>query len=356
MANSGYDRLTRRSALGALAGGFFWSGSRAHPARATGSTKPAPIDRSGFVPIGGLDQWISIRGDDVRNPVLLVVHGGPGEAQWPMAAHYRTWERHFTVVQWDQRGAGHSFGRHGTATPDMTLERISGDGAELVDHLCRTLRRRRIILLGHSWGSTVGVNIVQRRADRIAAYVGTGQVGSWKGAIRIKFDLLLSKARADGDKAEVAALEASGPPDPNDATAVFALNDRIHRYWAPSDIEWVKSLRANAATARSADPRNYKDFEDGFRFSAQQVVRDQIKVDLPATAAMLHTAVFLIQGRDDLITPTRDAIDYFDRVTAPLKKLILLPDAGHFAFMTAPGAFLEHLTGAVRPIAIERGA
>ncbi|MBY8823839.1 alpha/beta fold hydrolase [Sphingomonas colocasiae] len=356
MANSGYDRWTRRSALGALAAGSFWSGISAHPVRATSSTKPAPIDRSGFVPIGGLDQWIGIRGDDMRNPVLLVVHGGPGEAQWPMAAHYRVWERHFTVVHWDQRGAGHSFGRHGTATPDMTLERISSDGAELVEHLCRTLGRKRIILLGHSWGSTVAVNIVQRRPDRIAAYVGTGQVGSWKGAIAIKFDLLLSKARADGDHAAVAALEKSGPPDPDDAMAVFALNDRIHRYWPPSDIEWVKSLRANAAAARSSDPQSYKDFEDGFRFSARQVVYDQIKVDLPATAGTLDTAFFVLQGRDDLITPTRDAIDYFERVVAPFKKLILIPDAGHFAFMTAPDAFLGHLTGAVRPVAIERGA
>lgn len=356
MANDGYGGLTRRAVLGLLSAGLPLSGMRTHPAQAAGRSRPMPIDRSGFVPIGGIEQWISIRGDDMRNPVLLVVHGGPGEAQWPMAAHYRAWERSFTVVQWDQRGAGHSFGRYGVATPDMTLARISGDGAELADHLCRTLRKKKIILLGHSWGSTVAVNIVQRLPARIATYVGTGQVGSWRGALRIKFDLLLSKARAEGDLDTIEALQAGGPPDPDDAAQVFAFNDRVHRFWAPSDIEWVKSLRANAAAARSADPRNYQDFEDGFRFSARQVVQDQIKVDLPATANALGTAFFVIQGRDDVITPTQDAIDYFERVSAPYKKLILVPEAGHFAFMTAPEAFLEQLIRSVRPVAIRRGA
>jgi len=352
MTSGGDDGLTRRAALGLLAAGL----TSTPPARAMLRAGPVAIDRSGFVRIGGLDQWIDIRGDDMSNPVLLVVHGGPGEAQWPMAAHYRAWEKTFTVVQWDQRGAGHTFGRYGTATPDMTLDRIANDGVELLDHLCSTLGRKKIVLLGHSWGSTVGVTIAQRHPARIAAYVGTGQVGSWKGAIRVKFELALSRARAEGDLAMVEALEAAGPPDPGDATKVFAFNDRVYRFWAPADVAWIKSLRADAAAKRLADPKNYADFVDGFRFSAERVVPDQIRADLPATAGKLATAIFVIQGRDDLITPTRDAVDYFERINAPYKKLILIPDAGHFAFMTAPDAFLEALTRAVRPVAIARGA
>jgi pimeloyl-ACP methyl ester carboxylesterase len=97
----------------------------------------AQIDRVLFVPLGGIDQWIGIRGADRANPVLLVVHGGPDEAQWPQAEIYRPWEKFFTVVQWDQRGAGHTFGRYGTKTPDVTLDRISKDGVELAEYLCR---------------------------------------------------------------------------------------------------------------------------------------------------------------------------------------------------------------------------
>jgi len=246
----------RRRALAALAGSLagFLAAAHAAPALSAENARRS-IDQSSFVPMGGLDQWISIRGEDRRNPVLLVVHGGPGEAQWPQAARYRAWEEAFTVVQWDQRGAGHTFGRYGAKTPDMTLERISNDGVELAEYLCRTLGKKKIIVLGHSWGSIIAVAMVQRRPELFAAYVGTGMVGSWKGAIKVKFDLVLAKARADGDAASVKQLEASGPPDPNDANKVFGFNDRVYPLWAPSDVAWIKSLRADAPRLKAAYPK-----------------------------------------------------------------------------------------------------
>jgi pimeloyl-ACP methyl ester carboxylesterase len=144
----------------------------------------AQIDRVLFAPLDGIDQWISIRGDDRANPVLLVVHGGPGEVQWPQAEIYRPWEKSFTVVQWDQRGAGHTFGRYGTKTPDVTLDRISKDGVELAEYLCRDLGKKQIIVLGHSWGSIVATRMVQMRPELFAAYVGTGQVTSWAAMVK----------------------------------------------------------------------------------------------------------------------------------------------------------------------------
>ena len=92
---------------------------RAVPALAAGG-----IDESGFVQIGGIDQWIAIQGRDRTNPVILYLHGGPGEAQSPFLDQFKPWERDFTVANWDQRGAGKTFGRNGAATPDMMLDRF----------------------------------------------------------------------------------------------------------------------------------------------------------------------------------------------------------------------------------------
>jgi pimeloyl-ACP methyl ester carboxylesterase len=181
-------------------------------------------------------------------------------------------------------------------------------------------------------------------------------VGSRKGAIKVKYDLALARARADGDAATVKQLEASGPPDPNDADKVFGFNDRVYPLWAPSDVAWIKSLRADAPRLRAAYPKDMKDFDEGFQFSVEKAVPDQIKTDLPATAGHIATAFFVIQGQGDLITPTADAVAYFNGVQAPYKKLVLIPDAGHFAFMTSPEAFLTALVDQVRPIAIQRGA
>jgi pimeloyl-ACP methyl ester carboxylesterase len=345
--------LSRRACTLALAG--LLAMGRAAPALAA-DDGPRGVEESTWVPLGGIDQWISIRGEDRRNPVLLVVHGGPGEAQWPEAEHYRPWEKHFTVVLWDERGAGHTYGRYGDKTPDMTLDRLANDGIELADYLRRTLGKKKIIVFGHSWGSTIAVTMVGRRPDLFAAFVGSGMVGSWKGQIKVKYDLVMAKARAAGDTAAVKQLEASGPPDPNDANKVFGLNDRLFPFWAPADAAWIKSLRADAPRLRAAYPKDMKDFDEGFQFSVEKAVPDQIKVDLPATASRIGTAFFVLQGQGDLITPTADAVAYFDVVKAPYKKLVLIPDAGHFAFMTAPDAFLGALVDKVRPVAVARGA
>jgi pimeloyl-ACP methyl ester carboxylesterase len=100
---------------------------------------------------------------------------------------------------------------------------------------------------------------------------------------------------------------------------------------APSDRAWLKSLRADFPALTAADPKNFQDFLNGFAFSAEAVLPDQIKADLTATANRLGTAVFFIQGRDDVVTPTKPAVAYFEQLTAPKKVLILIPDAGHFA-------------------------
>ena len=148
----------------------------------------------------------------------------------------------------------------------------------------------------------------------------------------------------------------AGRPTRNDANKVFGFNDRVYPLWAPSDVAWIKSLRADVPRLKAAYPKDFKDFEEGFEFSVEKAVPDQIKTDLPATASRIGTAFFVIQGRDDLLTPTADAVAYFNGVTAPKKQLILIPDAGHFAFMTAPAAFLDALIDKVRPVAIARGA
>jgi pimeloyl-ACP methyl ester carboxylesterase len=320
------------------------------------AAESAAIDQQAFIPLGGLDQWISVRGEDRRNPVLLVVHGGPGEAQWPYVEHYRAWEKRFTVVLWDQRGAGHTYGRYGAKTPDMTLDRIANDGLELADYLRRTLGRKKIILLGHSWGSIVGATMAARRPEAFAAYVGTGQVESWKATVDGKYDLVLAKARADGDTASVKQMEAAGRPDPKDSNQFFALSNRLNAQEAPSDLAWIKSIRAEVPGSLKADPKNFQDFMDGFGFSAQKLLPDQMSSDLSVTANRIGTAFFVIQGSNDVITPTQAAVDYFNRVQAPYKKLVLIPDAGHFAYMTAPDAFLKALVDLVRPVALARGA
>lgn len=316
-------------------------------------TAPVAVDQSSFVSIGGIHQWVSIKGKDRNNPVLLVVHGGPGESQWPVADKYAPWEKDFTVVLWDQRGAGHTYGRYGAETPDFTLDRIARDGVEVAEYLCRTLGKQKVIVLGHSWGTIVATAMVQIKPELFAAYVGTGQVASWNATMNMQYDRALDKARKDGDAAAIKQLEETGRPDPGDIKQAFSVN--IWPAMSPSDQAWIRTLRAQAPELKAKYPKDFQDFEDGFRFSAEHALPYQMSVDLTRTASKIDTAFFIIQGQDDVMTPTKAAVDYFNGVTAPKKELTLIPDAGHFAFMTAPDAFLTALIDKVRPVAIEGG-
>lgn len=227
---------------------LFASGLLAETAAAAASASEnssTAIDETSFVSIGGIDQWISIKGENRDNPVLLVVHGGPGESQWPVADKYVRWEKAFTVVLWDQRGAGHTYGRYGAKTPNFTLDRIARDGTEVAEYLCRTLEKKKIIVLGHSWGSIVATEMVQLRPELFAAYVGTGQVASWNAIVNMQFDLALAKLRNDGDAAAIKQLETTGRPDPSDAKQAFSVN--IWPVMAQADKAWIQALRAQAS-------------------------------------------------------------------------------------------------------------
>ncbi|MGH6828536.1 MAG: alpha/beta fold hydrolase [Rhizomicrobium sp.] len=313
----------------------------------------APVDQAGFVKLGGIEQWIGIKGERRANPVLLVVHGGPGDVQWPEAAKYLPWERYFTVVQWDQRGAGRTFGRYGKATPNVDLAHISRDGIELAQWLCKNLDKRKIIVLGHSWGSIVAVSMVKARPDLFAAYVGTGQVESWKASVKLQFAMDLAKAKADKDRAWLKQLEAIGAPDPANTHQYFGFN-RLLAIMAPSDQAWIGHLRSDPAPRKRV--KDFKDLEEGMLFSGEKLLPDQVAEDLSKSATRIDTAFFVIQGKDDHVTPTEAAVDYFNKVEAPHKELVLILDAGHFAFMTSGRLFLQALVDRVRPVAMARGA
>src|SRR5580698_89947 len=330
------------------------AGTAIVPALSTRARAAQSIDQSDYVKLGGIEQWISIKGEDTANPVLLVVHGGPADVQWPNADKYVPWQKDFTLVQWDQRGAGHTYGHSGgDKTPGVNLDRIVKDGIELAEYLVRDRHKKKIILLGHSWGSVVGAMMAAARPELFAAYVGTGQVESWAFNVKSQFDTILAHARATNDDATLQELEAIGTPDPKDTHQYFTFSRNFRSLWAQPDQDWLAHLRAQAATLKGT--KDFDDDEKGQMFTDPLVLPDQVKTDLSVVAVHIGTDVFIIQGADDVITPVAGARDYFAKIEAPHKEFIALPDAGHFAFMTS-AAFLPALTDEVRPAAIANGA
>src|SRR5262249_43515790 len=125
------------------------------------------IDEASYVSIGGISQWVTIRGQDRANPVLLFVHGGPGDVTNPWSfALFAPWERYFTVVQWDERGTGRTLRKNGPGDAStMTLDRMAQDGVELAEYLGKHLGKEKIIVVAHSFGSILGLRMVRTKPN-----------------------------------------------------------------------------------------------------------------------------------------------------------------------------------------------
>src|SRR5260370_25498261 len=185
---------------------------RARSARDYAVTTPNGIDEASDVKIGGLEQWITIRGEDRKNPVLLLLHGGPGDATNPWGyAGFRTWLKYFTVVPWDQRGAGRTFGRNGAAAAStITIDRMAKDGVELAELLSKKLQKDKIVLVGHSWGSILGVFMVKARPELFYAFVGTGQAADPLRNYAVAYAALIERASREGNSRALQELNEAG--------------------------------------------------------------------------------------------------------------------------------------------------
>jgi len=290
------------------------------------------IEEASFITIGGIEQWVTIRGDDRRNPVLLLLHGGPGDVQSPFISTYAPYEKDFVLVQWDQRGAGQTFAKNGAT--GVTREKLIADGIDLAEQLHERFPRAPLILFGHSWGSIIATGMVQQRPELFAAYVGTGQVTAWANLVQFQFDFLKQRYKDKGDTAALAALEAIGKPDPKNVDQYFGFSRPIRQNMNASDTAWLTGGMKNSYTANGVTEAASKAIGDGMIASGGALIDASVATDLPATATSFKIPYYVIQGRHDLFSPTPLVEAYFNKISAPKKRLIIIEDAGHFALST----------------------
>jgi proline iminopeptidase len=310
------------------------------------------VREDAFIPIGGIEQWVSIRGENRANPVIVVFHGGPAEAQTPLAAIYEGWYRDFTVVQWDQRGAGKTFGRNGAATPDVNLSRLTDDGIAVVEWARQRLGKKTVILLGHSWGAYLGMNVVQKRPDLFAAYVGTGFVVNWAATMVEQYDYAISRAKGENNADAVRELQEAGPPPHKFTAPGFRITQKwLNRYLAAADQKYLAGQMEMARSAPGFSAQDIKDWATGGQFSIPLLIPDLTSIDLPSRGYRFPVPVVLIQGAEDHTTPTNLASAYFAKLKAPRKKMVTIPGAGHFAYASHRTEFLAALFKYARPLA-----
>lgn len=303
----------------------------------------AAIDESMYVRIGGIDQWISTYGHDRSNPVLLWLKGGPGASTVSSICLYKSWEDKFTIVMWDQRGEGKTFEKSGeSVAAGMTIDQMASDGVAVAQYLGRHLHKDKIILLGHSWGSILGIHMIVRQPSVFAAYVSTGQVINLRRQLEAGYPSLLE--RASGNDQADRALSAIGPPPWKEDDSYHVVN-----VWADALDPGSKVSSGVCAAEKLLPTPPY--IQAGAEFSNRMLFNAIGKEDMSSFATQFSVPVIFIQGSDDLLTTTSVVRTYFETIVAPAKRFIELPSTGHLAIFRDPDAFLAQLVAQVRPFA-----
>jgi pimeloyl-ACP methyl ester carboxylesterase len=304
-----------------------------------------------FVTVNGCEQWVTIRGADRANPVLLILHGGPGSSYTPFSSWITEWEEHFTVVQWDQPGAGRTFQRNGGTHPGgLTLARLASDGIEVVTQLCTLLGCRKVILLGSSVGSLVGVQMAQRRPDLCHAYVGVNQ--NSPGSDPLVYRLVGEAARHRRDRKGLRLLDEIGA-DPARWTAdqheeLMKLAIKLTS-GAPN---MVYDLMLPALMfAPHYTMKDIRDYQRAMAYSLHQLFAELQTGDRSEAPGQFAVGVCIVMGAWDMLTPVATARQYFEKLHAPRKEFVIIEGAGHLVEFADPGRLLRELLTRVRPLA-----
>lgn len=373
LASRQFSSMVRARALGLVAALTLAAGSSAHASShaspcardhgpdpraviaAAEALPPHGIDELRTVRLGGIPQWVSIRGADPSNPILLFLHGGPGSPMMPESWTFeRPWEDFFTVVQWDQRDAGKTFSAaHRVPDKSLSMDEMQSDAEQLIGWLRQRYGKRKIYLLGFSFGSILGLRIALHHPDWLYAYIGVGQaVNGYRNEV-VSYQETLAKAEAVHDETAIKSLKSLAPyPSPKGPTPLSKIVTERQWVVALGGMRYGRSKDDSTAIyALSPDYNRYdvKSVELGELSSLESLVPQIYNLDFDHDRSF-KCPIFFFAGADDRTTPMPIVAAYYKTISAPVKKFFLIKHAAHYVVNEAPGEVLMDLVEYVRPL------
>lgn len=313
---------------------------------------PEAIDRTAYVELGGVQQFVSIRGRSTTNPVLIVCHGGPALPSMPSSWIWqRAVEDYFTVVNYDQRASGKSAAALDDEM-DLSPDRYADDLVELIAWIQGELKVSKVGVLGHSWGTIVGITVAERRPDLLWGYIGVGQVVSGEENEAECFNHAVRSATADQNEEALAELQSLGEyPGTQPLTIERVM---ICRKWA-QHYGGLSAYRSESAYLRGSEQLSpyYTDDELKLIDAGQQATMPTLLPEVLHFDAREWLAfdVPILQfiGRHDWTTPTPPVERWIEQVTAPAKDVVWFENSAHLSMHEEPGKFVVSLVNLALP-------
>ncbi|WBW95569.1 alpha/beta fold hydrolase [Oceanirhabdus sp. W0125-5] len=290
------------------------------------------ISELNMVEIGGVEQSILIRGTNKDNPIVLFLHGGPGYPQISFARKYqKKLEEEFIVVNWDQRGAGKSYSRD-IPEHSMTREQFVLDTNEVIDYLCKKLNKKSVYLVGHSWGSELGLYVVDKYPEKIKAYIGIGQVVDGTIGEIISYEYVYNQAKENNDVKSIEILDRIGIPPYSEAVKETAAQRKIlsKYHGVEKQVNTLNDIIIGSIFSPEYTGIDFIRFVMGNAFSAKAMWGQNSELNFIKELPKVKVPVYFCGGRYDYNTPSILVEEYYNLLQAPYKEFIWFEDSAHF--------------------------
>jgi proline-specific peptidase len=309
---------------------------RVYLEKSTKIETPNGISSLEEISLGGLKQWIFIRGTDQDNPILLFLHGGPGAPLLGMSSS-RKYDaeliKHFTVVHWDQRGAGKSF-YSDIPVDSMTIDRFVEDCNELIDHLRNRFHTQRVFIVAHSGGTIIGIKAAYRYPEKIHAYVGVAQAINEYEQHKVSYDFLVEEAEKSGDVGKQNAIKAIGPPPYESPMKFIEMVGKVGNYGGFMHSKRAQMLTAALSFLTTPEYSLVEGFRtirnEGFDFTMNAMWDELKEVDLTKEIQSIEVPIYFFEGKYDMAIPKVVVEEFYDNLDAKEgKKLFIFEESGH---------------------------
>lgn len=292
------------------------------------------------VTIGGVDQYLIIRGEDITKPVMLFLHGGPGSPEIAFMKHFNTdIEKDFVMVYWEQRGSGKSYSKN---IPDesMNMEQFISDTRELSQYLLQRFNQDKIFIMGHSWGSLLGIMTAYAYPELFHAFFGVGQVAHQFKGEEVGFEWVVDQAHKNNDTKVINALAKLSFPDSkanNKQWLDYMTKQRLYvnKYGGGTTRDFtglwpLLSMVLKAKEYTLSDKLNYM---RGSLFSLNHMWNEVIHANLFNEIDSMQVPVYIFHGKYDYTTPYCVAKDFYEQLKAPEKAFYSFENSAHSPVM-----------------------
>jgi len=311
----------------------WWCWPSRTPKISSSTDSVAKID---YVEIGGLEQCVLVRSKNTDNPIMLFLHGGPGMSMMYLAHEFqRPLEENFTVVQWDRRAAGKTYSHNKSAAADMNVRQIIDDAYALIDTLQQRYNKRKLILVGHSFGTYLGSIMVNERPHLFEAYVSVGQVVDNEKELVLQEAFIRGQARKNNREDILSALDDS--PKPDFETWLFEFGGELKASTSFFPLIWSGIQAPEFTLPEVLDVGNGSSFSSSnmhYNVLENSILKDVLEYQVP---------VYFVVGKSDYTTPHELITEYYKLIKAPKKEIIYFEHSAHFPFFEEPDKFCSEM-------------